>query len=279
MASDEVRYLHIRKLMLANEPDNEYEFEISSSSYNRLKTEFGKDDEDDDSYVMRMHPRLLYDWTRQVCHRGDRSDLAPSGYRRAIVNSLFNRVEALMQSEGIRLASGQNLRLSTTPTTLKYNGRSRYIMKPDRVIFFKTVDAGKFKVVVEVVVSQTYDSLLEKARKWLYDKKCEIIILLAFYEKERYSAPRKRTSLTSRQFGPLEFRGHTWLEEISERFIEIALMNMKYVRHALLQSVTQNTNRISSSVPHSVGDMRLAELIPLVQNAVDRFKTAVKRIP
>ncbi|KAK9322175.1 hypothetical protein V1517DRAFT_324262 [Lipomyces orientalis] len=48
MASEEkIRRQHIRKLILANEPDNEYEFEISSSSYDRLKVEFGKDNEDD----------------------------------------------------------------------------------------------------------------------------------------------------------------------------------------------------------------------------------------
>ncbi|KAK9256581.1 hypothetical protein V1507DRAFT_448769, partial [Lipomyces tetrasporus] len=52
MTSDEeIRYLHIRKLILENEPDNEHEFEISSSSYDRLKAEFGKDVEDD-SYAM-----------------------------------------------------------------------------------------------------------------------------------------------------------------------------------------------------------------------------------
>jgi hypothetical protein len=54
MASDEeIPHLQIRKVILANEPDNEYEFEISSSLYDQLKNEFGKDDEDD-SYAMRM---------------------------------------------------------------------------------------------------------------------------------------------------------------------------------------------------------------------------------
>ncbi|ODQ75988.1 hypothetical protein LIPSTDRAFT_68684 [Lipomyces starkeyi NRRL Y-11557] len=54
MTSDEeIPYLQIRRVILANEPDNEYEFEISSSLYDQLKNEFGKDDEDD-SYAMRM---------------------------------------------------------------------------------------------------------------------------------------------------------------------------------------------------------------------------------
>ncbi|KAJ8103727.1 hypothetical protein POJ06DRAFT_264557 [Lipomyces tetrasporus] len=269
MTSDEeIRYLHIRKLILANDPDNEYEFDISSSSYDRLKDEFGKDVEDD------------------------------------------------------------SLGHCMSPTTLINNGRSKYIMEPDGVIYFETVDGEKYKVVVEVGVSQTYDSLLDKARKWLYDKECGIVVLLAFFEKESYSAPHKRISLTSRQrddqvvsmrrqwlsplfsrFGPLEFGERTWLDEVSEGFIEVvrkdpdsdgteALRTMKYV-------LIDNGRDISSSVPRSVGDIRLAELMTdeslgsdaaagividffnseyfmdivrraVVKTAVERFKNAVK---
>ncbi|KAK9387249.1 hypothetical protein V1515DRAFT_602311 [Lipomyces mesembrius] len=49
----------------------------------------------------------------------------------------------------------------------------------------------------------------------------------------------------------LVFQGHTWLDEISEGFIEVvrkdpnsdtdALTNMKYVRHALSQPVNEDT--------------------------------------
>ncbi|KAK9322296.1 hypothetical protein V1517DRAFT_346490 [Lipomyces orientalis] len=56
-SAEEIRCQHIRKLILANEPDKEYEFEISTSSYDQLKVEFGEGDEDD------SYPRLFYDWT------------------------------------------------------------------------------------------------------------------------------------------------------------------------------------------------------------------------
>ncbi|KAK9246155.1 hypothetical protein V1506DRAFT_566334 [Lipomyces tetrasporus] len=315
MTSDEeIRYLHIRKLILANDPDNEYEFDISSSSYDRLKDEFGKDVEDD------SYPRLLYDWTREVVTIVTVPTWLHEETAAFIVNSLFNRAEALMQGEGIRLAPGQSLGHCMSPTTL--------ITTAAQIIYFETVDGEKYKVVVEVGVSQTYDSLLDKARKWLYDKECGIVVLLAFFEKERYSAPHRRISLTSRQrddqvvsmrrqwlsplfsrFGPLEFGGHTWLDEVSEAFIEVvrkdpdsdgteALRTMKYV-------LIDNGRDISSSVPRSVGDIRLAELMPheslgsdaaagividffnseyfmdivrraVVKTAVERFKNAVK---
>ncbi|KAK9352164.1 hypothetical protein V1523DRAFT_441312 [Lipomyces doorenjongii] len=276
-SEEEIRCQCIRKLVLANEPDNEYEFEVSSSSYDRLKTEFGKDDEDD------SYPRLFYDWTRQVLTIVTVPTRLHEDTSRAILNQLCNRVESLMVHEGIRLSPDQRLGSTNSPTTIIQNGHSNYEMQPDGVFFFETQTTEEYKVVVEVGVSQTYESLLEKARKWIFDKKCKIVLLLAFYEKERYSAPPKRISLTSRQvddqvvqmrrrwlstniseFGPLVFKGHIWLDEISQAIIEVArkdphdansLMTMKYV-------LTEEGRDRSSAVPRSVGDIKLAELIP-----------------
>ncbi|KAK9360396.1 hypothetical protein V1504DRAFT_392556 [Lipomyces starkeyi] len=190
-----------------------------------------------------------------------------------------------MLCEGIRFALDQRLCISSSPTEVIKNGHSNYEMQPDGVIYFKTRAGEEHKVVVEVGVSQTYDSLLQKARKWIFDTKCNIVLLLAYYEKQRYSALLKRISLTSRQmddqvvqmnlrwsspnssgFGALEFKGHTWLDEISQAFIEVvrkdpdsngtnAVLTKKYVL------IEEGRDR-SSDVPQTVGDMRLAELIP-----------------
>ncbi|KAK9427738.1 hypothetical protein V1505DRAFT_388547 [Lipomyces doorenjongii] len=325
MTSDEeIPYLQIRKVVFANEPDNEYEFDISSSLYDQLKTELGKDEEDD------SYPRLLYDWTHQVVTIVTVPTRLHEDTSLAILNSLVNRVKSLLEREGIRLAANQRLGCSISPTILIKNDRSEYEMEPDGVIFFKTEGWEEYKFVVEVVISQTHDNLLEKARKWIIDSKCNIVLLLAFYEKERYSIPHKRISLTSLQmdeqvvqmrlycesqdqfkFGPLVFQGHTWLDEISEGFMEIvrkdpnsddtdALTNMKYV-------LIENGRDKSSSIRRDVGDMRLAELIPreslgsdaaadvvvdffncddfmsivrdaMTATAVNRFKKAVKLI-
>ncbi|KAK9234760.1 hypothetical protein V1525DRAFT_412029 [Lipomyces kononenkoae] len=235
-----------------------------------------------------------------------------------------------MRREDVRLSPDQSLRISSSPTEVIKNGHSNYEMQPDGVVYFKTRAGEEYKVVVEVGVSQTYDSLLQKARKWIFDTKCKIVLLLAFYEKERYSAPLKHISLTSRQmddqvvqmnlqwsspnfcgFGALEFKGHTWLDETSQAFIEVvrkdpdsndtnAVLTKKYV-------LTEEGRDRSSDVPQAVGDMRLAELIPreslgsdtaadvvidffdsddfmsivrdaVISTAVNRFKKAVKVI-
>ncbi|KAK9237877.1 hypothetical protein V1525DRAFT_441597 [Lipomyces kononenkoae] len=198
-----------------------------------------------------------------------------------------------MERQRIRLAANQRLGSTTSPTILIKNDRSMYEKEPDTVIFFKTEGREEYKFVVEVGISQTHDRLVEKARTWIVDKKCKIVLLLAFYEKERYSVPHKCISLTSRQmdeqvvqmrlycesqadcqFGPLVFQGHAWLDQISDGFIEVvrkdpnsddtdALANMKYGRHALSQQVLIEEGRDQSSrVPCAVGDMRLGELIP-----------------
>ncbi|KAK9342244.1 hypothetical protein V1522DRAFT_416748 [Lipomyces starkeyi] len=236
-------------------------------------------------------------------------------------------MESLMLREGIRLSPDQRLGSTNSPTTVIKNGHSNYEMQPDGVIFFRTSAGEEYKVVVEVGVSQTHDSLIQRARKWLYDYKCKIVLLLAFYENERYSAPLKPISLTARQieddvvqmnqrwssrnfsgFGALEFKGHTWLDEISQSFIEVvrkdpdcddtnALITMKYV-------LTEEGRDRSSDVPRPVGDIQLAESIPrkslgsaaeivvdffdsnglpivhcaMISTAVTRFQKAVKLI-
>ncbi|KAK9490802.1 hypothetical protein V1508DRAFT_423795 [Lipomyces doorenjongii] len=188
---EEIPYLQIRKIVLANEPDNDYEFDISSSLYDQLKTELGKDEEDD------SYPRLLYDWTHQVVTIV--TEKLGSMRTRPSLLGHVNRVKSLLEREGIRLAANQRLGCSISPTILIKNDRSEYEMEPDGVIFCKTEGWEEYKFVVEVGISQTHDNLLEKARKWRIDSKCKIVLLLAFYEKERYSIPHKRISLTSLQ--------------------------------------------------------------------------------
>ncbi|KAK9322176.1 hypothetical protein V1517DRAFT_324263 [Lipomyces orientalis] len=144
-----------------------------------------------------------------------------------------------MLREGISLPPDQRLGSTSSPTTVIKNGHSNYEMQPDGVIFLQTANGREFKVVVQVGVSQTHDSLMEKARKWIFDEKCKIVLLLAFYDKERYSAPRKPILLTlcriedqivqmnQRWFsnfhglGPVEYNDHTWLDEISQAFVEV----------------------------------------------------------
>ncbi|KAK9235125.1 hypothetical protein V1525DRAFT_348933 [Lipomyces kononenkoae] len=274
-SNEEIQYLRLRKLILANEPDNEYEFAISSSRYDQLRTELGKDAEDN------SYPRLLYDWTRRVVTIVTVPTRLHEDTSLAILNSVLNRAKSLMEREGIHLAANQMLGSTICPTILSKTGRS---MEPDGAIFFKTLGREEYKFVVEVGISQTHDSLLEKARKWLYDQKCVIVLLVAFYEKDRYTAPLERLSVTSRQwdiqaaqmrlccesqshsqFGPIVFQGHTWLDEISEGFIEVvrkdseshereALTSMKYI-------LIERGRDQSSGIPRTVGDIRLAELI------------------
>ncbi|KAK9357760.1 hypothetical protein V1504DRAFT_33070 [Lipomyces starkeyi] len=51
MATDEeIRVREMRSTILANEPDHEHESKLSEESYNQLRTEFDKEDEDDNSY-------------------------------------------------------------------------------------------------------------------------------------------------------------------------------------------------------------------------------------
>ncbi|KAK9235754.1 hypothetical protein V1525DRAFT_409061 [Lipomyces kononenkoae] len=159
-----------------------------------------------------------------------------------------------MRREDVRLAPHQRLRISSSPTEVIKYGHSNYEMQPDGVVYFKTRTGEEYKVVVEIGFSQTYDSLLQKARKWIFDTKCKIVLLLAFYEKERCSAPLKPISLTSRQMD----------DQVA--FIEVVrkdpnstdtnpVLTKKYV-------LTEEGRDRSSDVPRTVGDMRLAELIP-----------------
>ncbi|KAJ8096667.1 hypothetical protein POJ06DRAFT_297654 [Lipomyces tetrasporus] len=268
---EEIRVRQIRNVILANEPDNEYEFKLSEESYNQLRTEFVKDGDDN------AYPRLLYDWTLQLFSSN------------AILSSIYNSVTSIMQREQIQLGSDETLETIHSPTILVDTGHSSYEMDPDGAIFFETVDSRDYKVVIEAGVSQAYDSLLDKARKWITDNTCDLVFLLAFNEMHRYSAPRQRIFLSPHEskaqivqmrrhlrspsypkFRALEFLGHIWFHELSDAFIEVVrkapssdarddFMRRKYVL------VEEGIDK-SSSVPRSVGDVRLAELIPAISH-------------
>ncbi|KAK9314135.1 hypothetical protein V1522DRAFT_442890 [Lipomyces starkeyi] len=189
-----------------------------------------------------------------------------------------------MCREQIHLAAGESLHSSNSPRTLVNDGHSRYQLEPDGVIFFRTKGSRVFNAVVEVAFSQTYDSLLEKARKWIFGKKCNIVILLAFNEKKDYECPNRRISLTNcelnrrieqmwlnwesqrTEYGPLVFQGHTWLDQLCEGFIEVVRIDPHSDgRDALMKSkcvlIHEGRNE-SSNIPQSVGDIRLGEFIP-----------------
>ncbi|KAK9369353.1 hypothetical protein V1509DRAFT_638901 [Lipomyces kononenkoae] len=262
MASDEeIQYQRIRELILANEPDCEYEFELRSTMYDQLRAELGKDNADD------SYPRLLYDWTRQVVTIVTAPTYLHEDTSMSIITSLSNRVQSLLEREGIRVGAGQGLGWSASPKQMIKHGHLHYEMEPDGVIFFDTLDAREFKVVIEVGVSQSNDSLVEKARKWLYGQQCEIVLLQNTIENNHVAQMRRGwLSPSFSQFGPLEFGGHIWLNEISEAFVEVvrrapdsdgidSLTSMKYV-------LIDEGRDESSSVPASVGDIRLGECIP-----------------
>ncbi|KAK9241688.1 hypothetical protein V1506DRAFT_556426 [Lipomyces tetrasporus] len=262
---EETRVRQIRRIIFANEPDREHEFKLSEESYNQLRT---------DSY-----PRLLYDWTRQVITIVTAPTDLHEDTSTAILSSIYDRVTSIMQ----------HLATIHSPTILVDTGHSRYEMEPDGAIYFETVDARDYKIIIEVGVSQAYNSLFDKARKWIIDNTCDLVILLAFNEKYRYSAPRQRIFLSPHEskaqivqmrrhlrspsypkFRELEFLGHIWFHELSHAFIEVVrkapsfdgtddLMRSKYV-------LVENGINKSSSVPRSIGNVRLAELIPAVSH-------------
>ncbi|KAK9319420.1 hypothetical protein V1517DRAFT_357778, partial [Lipomyces orientalis] len=146
----------------------------------------------------------------------------------------------------------------------------------------QTVD---YKVIIEVGVSQAYDSLLDKARKWIIDNTCHLVILLAFNEKHRILlSPHDRKaqivqmrrhlrSPSYPKFWELEFLGHIPFHELSDTFIEVVRKAPSSDgRDDLMRRNTYanihkpkglSRERINKS---STGNVRLAELIPAVSH-------------
>ncbi|KAK9366648.1 hypothetical protein V1509DRAFT_231170 [Lipomyces kononenkoae] len=190
-----------------------------------------------------------------------------------------------MHREQICLSADETIGASKSPRMMVNDGRSGFQMEPDGVIFYRTKRSRDIKAVVEVGISQTYASLLEKARKWIFGKKCNIVILVAFNKRRPYERPNRRICLATseetrwieqmrlnwnsqnhNEYGPLVFQGHVWLDQLREGFIEVVRINPSSdERDPLLKRryVLLNEGRNeSSSVTRSVGDIRMGELIP-----------------
>ncbi|KAK9240834.1 hypothetical protein V1525DRAFT_423456 [Lipomyces kononenkoae] len=179
-----------------------------------------------------------------------------------------------MRREQIRLPEDETIGASNSPRITAKDGQSGFQMEPDGVIIFRTKRSRDIKAVVEVRISQTYAHLLEKARKCVFGKKCNIVILLAFDERRPYERPNRHICLaTSEETRWIEqmrldwhSQRHVWLDQLREGFIEVVRINPSPdERDSLLKRryVLLNEGRNeSSSVTRSVGDIRMGELIP-----------------
>ncbi|KAK9349602.1 hypothetical protein V1523DRAFT_182870 [Lipomyces doorenjongii] len=123
-----------------------------------------------------------------------------------------------------------------------YN-RSR--KEPDGGFIYKpTVGTGKLMIAIEVGTSETYGKLLEDKDMWINGKGVNVVILICFEESPRFRNPDTRytniagvaaeleaiaqslaetveTNITLGYYGPLEYRGHTWVGGLNKAFIEV----------------------------------------------------------
>ncbi|KAK9485975.1 hypothetical protein V1527DRAFT_496341 [Lipomyces starkeyi] len=150
----------------------------------------------------------------------------------------------------IHLAAGESLCSSNSPRTLVNDGHSKYQLEPDgyRVL----------KAVVEVAFSQTYDSLLEKARNWIFD----------------YERPNRRIALTTCELNRrIELMRLNWESHrctrgwLCEGFIEVVRIDpQSHGRDALLKSeyvLIHACRNESSNVPQpsSLGNEAASEVV------------------
>ncbi|KAK9491212.1 hypothetical protein V1508DRAFT_405772 [Lipomyces doorenjongii] len=174
--------------------------------------------------------------------------------------------EIRVRQEQIQIGPNEKLRITHSPTILIQTDDSQYDMEPDIAMLLQTWGDKDYNVI-EVGVSQPYDSLLQKDRKWIIEQKCEIVILLAFNEKSHYSAP---IWPCYPKFCTLEFLGHIWFGEHFESFIEVVRILAE-----LIPNLSHNSGNLIVDFFDAVDFMDIIRCT-MIETAVKRFQRAVK---
>ncbi|KAK9428472.1 hypothetical protein V1505DRAFT_315729 [Lipomyces doorenjongii] len=119
--------------------------------------------------------------------------------------------------------------------------------EPDGGFIYETVDAAYSRLViaVEVGYSEVRDKLHDDKDMWINGRGVNVVILVFFKEKPRFKHPTTsrhrditdrlaemavmsravgetaQSSMQRRYYGPLRYRGHAWIGELNEVYIEV----------------------------------------------------------
>ncbi|KAK9489227.1 hypothetical protein V1508DRAFT_428644 [Lipomyces doorenjongii] len=116
------------------------------------------------------------------------------------------------------------LQCGSTTQSFGRGGYNRSRKEPDGGFIYKpTVGTGKLMIAIEVGTSDTYGKVLEDKDMWINGKGSlhDSEILIRDTRISRSLAETVETNITLGYYGPLEYRGHTWVGGLNEAFIEV----------------------------------------------------------
>ncbi|KAK9318792.1 hypothetical protein V1517DRAFT_349679 [Lipomyces orientalis] len=159
-------------------------------------------------------------------------------------NKIFNYVEDYLSTRSAHTVGNIFVTRSTTESFgLGEYTRSR--KEPDGGLLYVTrFGTGEVMVAIEVGTIETYGKLLDDKDMWINGKAVNVVILVCFTESPRFRNPDTwytniagvraekiamgqslaetvETNNALGYYGPLEYRGHRWIGELSEAFIEV----------------------------------------------------------
>ncbi|KAK9260099.1 hypothetical protein V1519DRAFT_499272 [Lipomyces tetrasporus] len=258
--ADETRMRRAREFILSME-EGKLQVELSPDEFASLRVEFSNDARDT-VYIIRENRILRISDPESALHEHA---------ARAFIDMVVKKAHAMLKDFEFDSTFISQLKAVHTPSITSDTLDSTF--KPDN---------GIPELILEVGVSQSYKSLLQKAETWLRDFGCQIVILIVVKEWRRYKPPARpykfiekhmrqqrymrryfRNSRDNRQLlGPFIYNSHTWFDRVADQFIEeVRLDTNDKLQTSRVQLIKDGVD-VSQTEPRNAWHICLSDLIP-----------------
>ncbi|KAK9364978.1 hypothetical protein V1509DRAFT_612985 [Lipomyces kononenkoae] len=227
-------------LLKNNPPEQRLDFHMPYSRYLELEERWSqiksaKRISEDQKYQLRyvyafMYPSVTYNSVAEIVTvitvPRDLHEIAASD----LVNSIVDNAGTYLARHGADVSLIERITDVGAPDRKGRGDYARSKKMADRTIAFTAVEGGKTTIAIEVGFTENYDGLCQDKNFWIFGQHVD---------------------------GSIEYRGHKWIGELREAFVEVWRGNkMRPTKYTLIQN-SWSLNR----VPKTLG-LRIRELVP-----------------
>ncbi|KAK9246679.1 hypothetical protein V1506DRAFT_505325 [Lipomyces tetrasporus] len=232
-------------LLKENSPEQRLDIQLPYEKFRQLDNDFSELKSEADISEDQRYPSLTYNSLTQTVTVVTAPSSIHEGAARWIDKEIIKFVDDYLSTRSPQTL--QRIRQVGSTTMHFPSGRYRRSRKePDGGFIYARLDGDDEMVIaLEVGYTEVYGKLLDDKDMWINGMGVKVVILVCFNETPRFKYPgtapfqdiadrraekaamsrtvgeSTRLNIQNGYYGPLGYRGHEWVGELTEAFIEV----------------------------------------------------------
>ncbi|KAK9238594.1 hypothetical protein V1525DRAFT_449528 [Lipomyces kononenkoae] len=274
-------------LLQNNPPEQRLDIPLSHFQYRKLEESWSKFKSENNTKEEKRYPSLSYNSLEEIATvvttQSALHDYIGSVFRKMIESSVSEYLSAYKPRAISRIKDLG----STTMVQWNPDGEDMSSKEPDQSFGYqRDEEKPRLQVAIECGVSENYKALCRDKDLWIHQLGAKVVVLLCLKETPQFRSPRtaffhikdpfaevknlgrhadNAINLEQGIYGPIDYRKHSWVGEVSELFVEVWRDDGKQpVRKWLIQE-----GQKCSHLPKTVG-LKISDFFP--ENEWDALK-------